>query len=138
MSEKAGRRRHAETPQLPLFASTDTTTSSETPVSHYVSVYRVALVRESSLQVHNAQLRQSHDAARLVRTHLVGVDREHFVVLLLNRKNTVIGIHTVSVGSLTASVVSPREVFKSAILANAAAIVCAHNHPSGAPRGAYV
>jgi DNA repair protein RadC len=42
-----------------------------------------------------------------------------------------IGIHTVSMGSLTASIVHPREVYKAAILANAAAIVCGHNHPSG-------
>ena len=59
------------------------------------------------------------------------MDREHFVVLLLNQKNRVIGVHTVSVGSLTASVVHPRETFKAAILANAAAIICGHNHPSG-------
>jgi len=53
------------------------------------------------------------------------------VVLLLSQKNRVIGIHTVSIGSLTASVVQPRETFKAAILANAAAIICGHNHPSG-------
>jgi DNA repair protein RadC len=52
---------------------------------------------------------------------------------MVNRKNEVIGINTVSVGSLSASIVSPREVFKPAILANAAALICAHNHPSGAP-----
>ena len=40
-------------------------------------------------------------------------------------------MHTVSMGSLTASIVHPREVFKAAILANTAAIVCGHNHPSG-------
>ena len=55
-------------------------------------------------------------------------------MLLLNRKNAVIGINTVSVGSITASVVHPREVFKPAILANAAAVICAHNHPSGDPQ----
>ncbi len=42
-----------------------------------------------------------------------------------------IGINTVSIGSLTGSVVHPREVFKPAILANAASIICGHNHPSG-------
>jgi DNA repair protein RadC len=58
------------------------------------------------------------------------VDREHFVVILLNQKNRVIGVNTVSVGSLTASICHPREVFKGAILANAASIICGHNHPS--------
>ena len=61
------------------------------------------------------------------------MDREHFVVILLDRKNAPIGINTVSIGSLTASVVHMRETFKAAILANAAAILCGHNHPSGDP-----
>ena len=67
----------------------------------------------------------------LLHTYLAGTDREHFVVFFVDQKNRVIGVHTVSIGSLTASVVHPREVFKAAILANAAAIVCGHNHPSG-------
>jgi DNA repair protein RadC len=66
--------------------------------------------------------------------YLLDADREHFVVILLDQKHGVIGINTVSVGSLTASVVNPREVFKPAILANAAAIICGHNHPSGDPQ----
>jgi len=59
--------------------------------------------------------------------------REHFLVVLLDARNGVVGIETVSVGSLTASIVHPREVFKFAIAANAAAVVLAHNHPSGDP-----
>jgi DNA repair protein RadC len=60
-------------------------------------------------------------------------DRERFVLVLLDGKNRVIGFHVVSVGSLTAALVHPREVFKAAILANAAAVILAHNHPSGDP-----
>ena len=60
-------------------------------------------------------------------------DREIFAVMLLNTKNRVIGINVVSVGSLTASVVHPREVFKAACLANATNIILTHNHPSGDP-----
>ena len=70
----------------------------------------------------------------MLATYLGGVDREHFVVCMLDQKNHVIGIHTVSMGSLTASIVHPREVFKAAILANAATILCGHNHPSGDPQ----
>ncbi len=55
------------------------------------------------------------------------------MVLLLDRKNRVIGINTVSVGSLSSAVVHPREVFKPAILSNAAALIFGHNHPSGDP-----
>jgi DNA repair protein RadC len=69
--------------------------------------------------------------ARLLSPLLTGLDREHFVVLALDARNRPIGCHTVSVGSLSASIVHPREVFKFAILANAAAVILAHNHPSG-------
>jgi DNA repair protein RadC len=69
--------------------------------------------------------------SNLLHEYLKGTDREHFVVFFLDQKNRITGIHTVSMGSLTASVVHPREVFKAAILAQAAAIICGHNHPSG-------
>jgi mannose-6-phosphate isomerase-like protein (cupin superfamily) len=59
------------------------------------------------------------------------LDRERFVVVLLDTKNAVVATHTVSVGTLTSSLVHPREVFKPAILASAAGIILAHNHPSG-------
>ena len=58
-------------------------------------------------------------------------DKEAFSVLLLNTKNKVIGIKTVSVGTLDASIVHPREVFKTAILNSAKSIMIFHNHPSG-------
>ncbi len=54
--------------------------------------------------------------------------------MMLDRKNRLIGINTVSIGNLTASIVHPREAFKPAILANAAAVVLGHNHPSGDPQ----
>lgn len=60
--------------------------------------------------------------------------KEQFVVILLNSKNKVIGTEVVSEGSLSNSIVHPREVFTPAILQHAAAIMVAHNHPSGDPR----
>jgi hypothetical protein len=51
----------------------------------------------------------------------------------LDTQNQIIGIHTVTIGTLAASLVHPREVFKPAILANAASVLLAHNHPSGYP-----
>ena len=72
------------------------------------------------------------DVDRLLRGRMACLDRERFVVVvLLNAKNAVIGIHTVSVGTLSSSLVHPREVFKPAIQASAAGLVVAHNHPSG-------
>jgi DNA repair protein RadC len=101
-----------------------------------IPVYRVCLIREGRVPCYNQQIRSALDASRLLHTHLEGVDREHFVVLMLDQKNKVLGLHTVSVGSWTASIVHPREVFKVAILANCASVLLAHNHPSGAPRSA--
>ncbi len=129
--------------QLSLFASTPTRRPAASqavcdPTDHRthpyrVPIYHVTLVRESSITAPAPRLRSAAQAAELLRQYLGAVDREHFMVVLLDRKNAPIGINTVSIGSLTASVVHPREVFKSAILANAAAILCGHNHPSGDP-----
>lgn len=67
------------------------------------------------------------------RQHFAALDREEFVVILLDAKNTFLGFNVVSVGSLTSSIVHPREVFKPVVLMNAAALILAHNHPSGDP-----
>ena len=71
------------------------------------------------------------DVERLLRGRIANLDRENFVVVLLNTKNEVIETSTVSVGTLGASLVHPREVFKPAVRASAASVVLAHNHPSG-------
>ena len=103
------------------------------PKHYTIPRYQVSLVRDGSAKAPVAQIRSSRDARDVLAQYLDGVDREHFVVLLLDQKNKIIGIHTVSTGSLTASVVHPREVYKVAILSNAAAIIAGHNHPSGDP-----
>jgi len=71
------------------------------------------------------------DVDRLLRGRIANLDRENFVVVLLNTKNEVIETSTVSVGTLSASLVHPREVFKPAVRASAASVILAHNHPSG-------
>ncbi|MBQ6501535.1 MAG: JAB domain-containing protein [Mogibacterium sp.] len=65
--------------------------------------------------------------------HMQERDRETVVVLSLNAKGEVIGCHEASIGDIVSSAVHPREIFKHAILSNAASIVVAHNHPSGDP-----
>lgn len=71
--------------------------------------------------------------AAAMQPHFAGLDREQFVVVALDGKNQMLGFHVVSIGTLTASLVHARECFKVAILANAAAIIVMHNHPSGDP-----
>lgn len=74
------------------------------------------------------------DVADFLMPRLRYAAKEQFVVILLNNKNKVIGTEVVSEGSLSSSIVHPREVFAPAILHHAAAIMVAHNHPSGDPK----
>ncbi len=73
------------------------------------------------------------DAASYVMPRFRFERREHFAVLLLNAKNHILALKTISVGTLTSSVVHPREVFQAAIEQSAAAVILVHNHPSGDP-----
>lgn len=92
-------------------------------------VFRVQLIREVGME--RPQVDSPCDAAQILCRYLEHEDREHFVTLMMDVKNRIIGIHTVSIGTLNCAVISAREVFKAAILANAASIILAHNHPSG-------
>lgn len=95
--------------------------------------FRVQLVREGTCSAPLRVISSPYEAHALLRELLDDADREHFLVIMLDNRHTVIGINTVSVGTLNASLVHPREVFKPVILANAAAVLLAHNHPSGDP-----
>lgn len=72
-------------------------------------------------------------ASELIRPSLAGKKKEHFVALLLDNRHRVIRLAPIAVGSLSASLVHPRELFKEAMLASAACVILAHNHPSGDP-----
>ena len=98
----------------------------------YAPIYRLSLVSDGRLPYETA-LRQSGDVVKFVRPLFDGLDREQFVVVLVNAKHRPIGAHVVSIGSLTASVVHPRETFKCAVVGNAESIFVCHNHPSGSP-----
>ena len=74
------------------------------------------------------------DVADFLMPRLRYAAKEQFVVILLNSKNKVIGTEVVSEGSLSSSIVHPREVYAPAILHHAAVIMVAHNHPSGDPK----
>ena len=78
------------------------------------------------------------DVVELCSPQLRGLDREHFWALALNTKNQLVRMVEVSVGSLNASIVHPRELFKDAVRLSAASVVIVHNHPSGdsTPSGA--
>ena len=99
-----------------------------------VPLFTTRLVRERVFDFATRdQLRSPADAAALLAEYFRDRDREEFVVAFLDTANTITGLHVASVGGLAAAIVEPRQVFKAAVLANAAAILLAHNHPSGNP-----
>ncbi len=71
------------------------------------------------------------DAAGMVMEDMMNLDREHFRVMLLDSKNAVISVETVSIGTVNASIVHPREVLKPALEKSATSIILVHNHPTG-------
>jgi len=91
---------------------------------------RVCLVRDGAPD-EIIKISEPSDAYELVKDELGNSDREMFLSIMLTVKNVLIGVETVAVGSIVAITVTPRDVFKSAILANAVAIIVCHNHPSG-------
>src|SRR6266851_3353371 len=97
-------------------------------------MYELKVVRERRQGYGSLRrVRSAQDVYDAFRERFEPLDREQFVVVLLDGKNRVLGFNVVSTGSLTAALVHPREVFKPAILGNAAAIILVHNHPSGDP-----
>ena len=115
-------------------AASEKAGGDETTMPYRVARYRLLLVKDGSVPTSwDRQLRQSSDVADLMAGLVAGLDREVFYVLLVDGKNRVAGINLVSIGSLSATLVHPREVFKAAIAGSAAAVVLVHNHPSGDP-----
>jgi DNA repair protein RadC len=98
-----------------------------------IPVYRVSLIKDRAIPYADTpHVLTPEEVYHLITEFLQGTDREHFIALFLESRSAVIGINTVSIGTLTESLVHTREVFKGAILANAASIIVVHNHPSGA------
>ena len=91
----------------------------------------------SAKPIEKIHLSCPQDVADFLMPRLRYAAKEQFVVILLNSKNKVIGTEVVSEGSLSSSVVHPREVYAPAMLHHAAAIMVAHNHPSGDPKPSF-
>lgn len=78
-------------------------------------------------------IRSPEDGADYIMEEMRSLSQEHFVCIFLNTKNQILHRQTIFIGSLNASIVHPREVFREAVRRSAASIICAHNHPSGDP-----
>lgn len=113
--------RHAET--LPLF-------QAEQQIM--IPRYGIRLVKESHIMYDNRRIHGAAAVCELMQA--IGLHEkagEEFHSVYLNTKNEIVGMEMISKGTLNASLVHPREVFKGALLANANALILAHNHPSG-------
>src|SRR5437867_10561632 len=105
----------------------ETTGGEVTTMPYRVARYRLLLVKDGTVPTSwDRQLRQSRDVAEFMAGVVAGLDREAFYVLLVDGKNRVAGVNLVSLGSLTAALVHPREVFKAAIVGSSAALILVH------------
>ena len=100
-------------------------------VAKRINIVSIKMVKESSFLYQTRQILSPRDAYEMIKEQLEGLDREQFIIACLNTKNEPTNITVVSVGTLNKAIVHPREVFKTAILSNAASIMAFHNHPSG-------
>ena len=91
-------------------------------------------MESSTISEKKVAVKSPEDIVRAVRKHLKGKKKEHFLTLLLDTRNHLLKVVPVSMGSLDSSIVHPREAFKEALTASAAAVVFVHNHPSGDPQ----
>ena len=100
-----------------------------------IDIVKVQIVKESSVLYEagtgKRQVNSPTEVVSTVSDFIGSSDRECFVVLCLNTKNEPTNLSVVAIGALNKAIIHPREVFKTAILSNAASIICAHNHPSG-------
>lgn len=102
-----------------------------------INICHINLVRESAkvYDLDHRSIRSPEDAFDIIESvlHLSEKPQEHLVMAALDTKNQVLGLHTIHIGTLNTSLVSPRNVFQAALLNNAACIMVFHNHPSGDP-----
>ena len=106
---------------------------NDRPANRFISIYRVSFVKDATVSFGNHAINNAMKA-QVMFQDLIQTrgqpDREQFLVALFNAKNEMIGLNIVSIGGLSSAAVHPREVLKPAILANSAAILLCHNHPS--------
>ncbi len=102
----------------------------------FISVFRVSLVKDKRVSFESNHVNNSAQAQSILRKLIEAQgqqDRENFCVVLLSAKNEIIGLNIAFIGGLSSASIHPREVLKPAILANSAAMILCHNHPSGDP-----
>ena len=100
-------------------------------VAKRINIVLIKMIKEASFLYQTRTISSPKDAYEMIKEQLEGLDREQFIIACLNTKNEPTNISVVAVGTLNKAIVHPREVFKTAILSNAANVIAFHNHPSG-------
>lgn len=93
-----------------------------------LEIREVEYTYETRPKIHSPE-----DVSKIVKSLITDPNKEHFIALYLNTKNGILKQEIISIGSLSANIVHPREVFKTACIISASSIIVAHNHPSGDP-----
>jgi DNA repair protein RadC len=97
------------------------------------TIKEICRIKLVTIEAETQGIYMPEDAAEIAQHYIGDEDREVFLVLHLNTKNQINAIQRAHVGSINASIVHPREVYKAACRYNAASVIVAHNHPSGDP-----
>ena len=98
-----------------------------------VPIVSIRLVKDGGFFIQRDRIQSPGDVATLLLNRMCDLDREVMVVVHLDTRNQILSIENAAVGALGQTTIVIRELFKGAILANAATIIVAHNHPSGDP-----
>ncbi len=105
----------------------------EAKASQISAVFELARRLETFVEEPKRKVRSPKDVYTLMYPKMREQKKERFITLYLDTKNQILKEETVSIGSLNASIVHPREVFKSALMESSASVIMIHNHPSGDP-----
>lgn len=109
---------------------------SEIELETHIDIYTVKLVKEKTVPYNLSNAIRSPECAYGMVEEILNLStktREHIVMMSLNTKNQVIGLHTIHIGTICQSLLSPRDILQQALLNNATSIMLFHNHPSGNP-----
>ncbi len=105
----------------------------EAKAAQIAALFELARRLETFVEEPKRKVRSPKDVYTLMYPKMREQKKERFITLYLDTKNQILKEETVSIGSLNASIVHPREVFKSALLESSASVIMIHNHPSGDP-----
>lgn len=121
---------HCESSGLSLCEKNQVFDAKRAKTGAYLTVVKTQFVREGEI-VYAGRFSDAKEAAQVARKLFGNADRELFLVLSLDAKNRPLAIEVAAIGTIDRCLVGMAEIFRHAILACAASIICFHNHPSG-------